>query len=100
MTVPPNVKYQDLFLKLQREAMEGKRGMWSCVDRGCREMKGMPPEEKADQECVFVSSRVSNVFHKPDCEWAGKIKPWNRQCFSSREKALEEGKKPCKVCKP
>ncbi len=25
MTVPPNVKYQDLFLKLQREA---RRGLW------------------------------------------------------------------------
>ena len=28
MTVPPNVKYQDLFLKLQREAREQKRGLW------------------------------------------------------------------------
>ncbi len=28
MTVPPNVKYQDLFLKLQREAREKGRGLW------------------------------------------------------------------------
>ncbi len=28
MTVPPNVKHQDLFLKLQREAREAKRGLW------------------------------------------------------------------------
>lgn len=28
MTVPPNVKYQELFLKLQREAMEARRGLW------------------------------------------------------------------------
>ncbi len=28
MTVPPNVKYQELFLKLQREAREAKRGLW------------------------------------------------------------------------
>ncbi|MFB3074305.1 MAG: thermonuclease family protein [Candidatus Methylomirabilales bacterium] len=27
-TVPPNVKHQDLFLKLQREAREQKRGLW------------------------------------------------------------------------
>jgi micrococcal nuclease len=27
-TFPPNVKYQELFLKLQREAREGKRGLW------------------------------------------------------------------------
>ncbi len=28
MTVPPNVKYQDLFLRLQREAREARRGVW------------------------------------------------------------------------
>jgi len=29
MTVPPNVRHQDLFLKLQREAREQKRGLWA-----------------------------------------------------------------------
>jgi len=28
MTVPPNVKYQEVFLKLQREAREAKRSLW------------------------------------------------------------------------
>jgi len=28
MTMPPNVKHQGLFLKLQREAREAKRGLW------------------------------------------------------------------------
>jgi len=28
MTVPPNVKHQELFLKLQREAREKGRGLW------------------------------------------------------------------------
>ena len=28
MTVPPNVKHQALFLKLQREAREARRGLW------------------------------------------------------------------------
>jgi len=28
MTVPPNVKHQDLFLNLQREAREANRGLW------------------------------------------------------------------------
>nr|WP_243137134.1 thermonuclease family protein [Desulfofundulus thermobenzoicus] len=28
MTVPPNVKYADLFAKLQREAREAKKGLW------------------------------------------------------------------------
>jgi micrococcal nuclease len=29
MTVPPNVRYQELFVKLQREAREQKRGLWA-----------------------------------------------------------------------
>ncbi len=28
MTIPPNVKYQDYFLKYVREAREGSRGLW------------------------------------------------------------------------
>ena len=28
MTYPPNVKYEDLFLKLYQEARENKRGLW------------------------------------------------------------------------
>ena len=27
-TIPPNIKYQQLFLKLQREARENNRGLW------------------------------------------------------------------------
>ena len=27
-TFPPSVKYQELFLRLQREAREAKRGLW------------------------------------------------------------------------
>jgi len=29
MTIPPNVKYQELFLRLQKEARENGRGLWS-----------------------------------------------------------------------
>lgn len=28
MTVPPNVKYVDLFIKLQKEARENRKGLW------------------------------------------------------------------------
>ena len=29
MTIPPNVKHQALFLRLQREARDAGRGLWS-----------------------------------------------------------------------
>ena len=32
MTVPPNVKYSDYFLKLQKEARESGRGLWGMKD--------------------------------------------------------------------
>jgi micrococcal nuclease len=31
MTVPPNVRYQDLFVKLQRQARDAHRGLWRTV---------------------------------------------------------------------
>jgi len=31
MTVPPNVKYQRLFVKLQREARDAHRGLWRAT---------------------------------------------------------------------
>lgn len=29
LTIPPNVKYADLFLKLQKQAREGNKGLWN-----------------------------------------------------------------------
>ncbi len=34
MTVPPNVKYQELFVKLEKEARENKNGFWSGSQTG------------------------------------------------------------------
>jgi len=31
MTIPPNVKYADLFLNLEREARKGSKGLWGDV---------------------------------------------------------------------
>lgn len=34
VTMPPNVTYQNLFLKLQRKAQEARRGLWGKGPRG------------------------------------------------------------------
>jgi micrococcal nuclease len=34
MTVPPNVRHQSLFLKLQRDARDAARGLWSASEPG------------------------------------------------------------------
>lgn len=48
----------------------------------------------------FVASKNSKVFHKPDCRWAQRIKPINLITFSTRDQAIQAGKRPCKQCKP
>jgi len=32
MTIPPNVKYADYFLKLQRQARDARKGLWAITD--------------------------------------------------------------------
>jgi hypothetical protein len=61
------------------------------------------PESKADtknvdNKCVFVGSKNSNKYHKPDCRWAKNIKPENMVCFSSVEEAIAKGYLPDKGC--
>ena len=51
-------------------------------------------------EYAYVASVNSEVFHKPSCRWAKKIKPHNIVGFKSREDAINSGRRPCKVCKP
>lgn len=48
----------------------------------------------------YVASKNSKVFHKADCRWAQRIKPTNLVTFSTREQAIQAGKRPCKQCKP
>jgi hypothetical protein len=59
-----------------------------------------PVTKPATAEYRYVASKNSKVFHKPDCPWAKRIKPENLVTFSTREKAIEAGKRPCKQCKP
>jgi hypothetical protein len=51
-----------------------------------------------NQECAFVASKNSNKYHLPTCQWAMKIKPENRICFSSKEEAEKRGYQPAKCC--
>jgi competence protein ComEC len=58
----------------------------------------LPTQEP--EECNYVASKNSNVFHYSWCSYVRKILPKNRICFSTREEAIASGRRPCKVCKP
>ncbi|MGA2171387.1 MAG: Ada metal-binding domain-containing protein [Sedimentisphaerales bacterium] len=58
------------------------------------------PTKQQGVEANYVSSKNSQVFHRPDCPFAQKIKPQNLVTYASREDAIAAGKKPCSRCNP
>lgn len=53
-----------------------------------------------DAKVRFVASRHSHVFHRPDCENAGKILPKNRLTFPDEAAARDTGRRPAHDCFP
>ena len=48
----------------------------------------------------YLASKKSEVFHNPDCEWAGKISGANLIRFDSYEEAEASGRRPARCCNP
>jgi micrococcal nuclease len=84
--VPPNVKYSDLLVKLQREARENNRGLWGI--------------EVASDKPYYIGNKRSKVFHQPGCQWVKKISPKNKLIFKSRDEAINKGHRPARGCNP
>ena len=68
--------------------------------RASPEGKTGPEAKSPATESRYVASVKARVFHKPDCRFAGRIKPENLVTYESREDAIKDGKKPCRICKP
>jgi len=87
-TYPPDVKYQQEFLELQRQAQEAGLGLWAT------------PQPMPTTEGLYVGSINSNKYHYPSCRYAQQIYPENEIWFSSAAEAQARGYIPCKVCRP
>jgi micrococcal nuclease len=48
----------------------------------------------------YVASRLREPFHVSSCKWAQRISPANAVYYDTRDKAIDDGHKPCKVCNP
>lgn len=59
-------------------------------------------EEQAGQQngYKYVASKNSKVFHEKDCRAAARISPENLVGFSTRDEAIQSGRRPCKICNP
>ncbi|BDG59281.1 thermonuclease family protein [Caldinitratiruptor microaerophilus] len=59
MTVPPNVRYAELFVQLQREAREGNRGLWG-LEPDSRTLSGAGPAAPAAPGGAFADRDCSD----------------------------------------
>ena len=48
----------------------------------------------------FIASRDREPFHTLNCSWAKKISPENAVYYNTRDEAVKDGHRPCKVCRP
>jgi len=69
---PPDIKYQELFVKAQQEAREANRGLWNS----CPAVVPVQTETSASQEknpdgsCLIkgnISSSGEKIYHLPGC---------------------------------
>ena len=80
------LRYWERLLKLQRQAIREKRGIWT--------LPAVDPEE------YYLGNKRSWVFHRPHCPFGRKTAGRNRVRFRDRYDALYLGFSPGRRCKP
>ena len=91
-TYPPDVRHQDYFLDLQRQAEAESSGLWSATE----DTTPSPTQSSVS----YFGSRNSDVYHYSSCRYVGQILSKNLVSFSSSANARASGYRPCKVCRP
>ena len=109
MTIQPNVRYRDLFVTLEQEARDDRRGLWAdqsepttpttlaqATSPGAKEQPGVPPESAwacpAAQPIKGLFNAFSSprcIFHVPDSELYGATKP--DRCYATVDDARQDG---------
>ena len=81
-----NLRHWDRLLKLQRQALKAKKGIWSIP--------------VARQETYYLGNRRSWVFHRPHCSFGIQTATRNQVRIKDRYEALYQGFSPGRRCKP
>lgn len=103
MTVQPNIKYADYFVKFQKEAFQEKRGLWgdvkttktnSLLETDPKTKEQSEQFEKLEEFLVFIS-KSGDKYHLKDCRYVT-----SEYVSISVEEAKAKKLKPCSVCNP
>lgn len=93
MTIPPNVKYQETFFKLQEQAREQQVGLWATLPPAT----GPPvivPVTSTENLTEYIT-RTGAKYHRAGCRYLSKS-----MIPISLQDAKARGYEPCSVCKP
>jgi micrococcal nuclease len=83
---PPNLRYWEVLLAAQREAIEAQRGIWQKLLQ--------------QDEPYYLGNRHTLRLHRPQCPLAAKMAPANRVRFTSLKEPYLLGYSPCRSCNP
>ncbi len=86
----------DSYRAAERMARERKQGLWGGGVQ--QERTGTTPQRRPS--VAHYASRNSQVFHSAGCSYVARITAGNRIAFTSRDAAVQSGRRPCKRCKP
>ncbi|MEI6128388.1 MAG: thermonuclease family protein, partial [Pseudomonadota bacterium] len=75
--LPPNIRYKDLLLGLQRDARKNRRGLWAFEDQ--------------NDEPYYVGSKSRKVFHRPSCFHVKNLDFDDRIIMRTKDEALSTG---------
>lgn len=111
-TFPPDVKYAELFVKLQREAQAAKKGLWGISKPHQSSQKASPskPANQSKPRMVKgngsyncpkgypikgnINSKGEKIYHAPGGQYYNKTKP--EYCFCTEQDARNAGFRPSK----
>ena len=75
--MPPNIRYKDLLLGLQRDARKNRKGLWAFEDH--------------NDEPYYVGSKSRKVFHRPSCSHVKNLEFDDRSILRTKDEALNSG---------
>lgn len=101
-TYPPNVKYVDDFLALEKQARENSVGLWSqqVATTAPVVSEPQPQASTVNNEMTYIGNRNTKKFHYPTCSSVNQMNESNKVSLSSRNEAVNNGYVACKRCNP
>jgi micrococcal nuclease len=83
LALKPNVEYEQILLRSQRDAMSKKIGIWG---------------HWKEKEREYIGNKQSRRFHFKKCPYGKRIEKRNRIFFKRKWDAFWSGFAPCKRC--